>query len=382
MNRPLALHLKAATLCALAAIALSLPLLWLPLLPAWPGDWRPPILHPSAEALLAVFVAWWVAWCVVDIPRRGLKVLVWVATLWLLGGGIWLAGLYGYAASSLVPMTAAGLAGAGALAFGLSPAGSRRARWEALVGDRVAPEFLRARIDEQHLEVGPRTEHLAVAEVWWPDALRKDRAAWEEMEGLARRAGHHFRQAGGYLERCDGEGALFVFGAWGQKAEPPSVVGALWQWVQESGGCASLTRGECLAGVGNFPDQARWTVTGTPLRRAQRLAAAARSYAAGIVVEEDFLKEVTGFWRSRRLAWWDFEGQRVLLHEVTGPAEKAPFGAADDLRRWNLAWDFFWTGRWEEAGTTFATLAREKNDPVARIFALRCRAAQRGGSGA
>jgi len=99
-------------------------------------------------------------------------------------------------------------------------------------------------------------------------------------------------------------------------------------------------------------------------------------------VEEEFLKEVTGFWRSRRLAWWDFEGQRVLLHEVTGPAEKAPFGAADDLRRWNLAWDFFWTGRWEEAGTTFATLAREKNDPVARIFALRCRAAQRGGSGA
>ena len=107
-----AMHLKAALICALVAIVLALPLLWAPMLPGWPG-WRPPVANPRGEAILAVFLALWVAWCVVDIPRRGLKVLIWLATLWLLGGGIWLAGLYGYVASPLVPMTAVGLAGAG-----------------------------------------------------------------------------------------------------------------------------------------------------------------------------------------------------------------------------------------------------------------------------
>ena len=79
MNRPLALHLKAALLCALIAIVLALPLLWLPMLPAWQG-WRPPVVSPRVEAILAVIMALWVAWCVVDIPRRGLKVLICLAT--------------------------------------------------------------------------------------------------------------------------------------------------------------------------------------------------------------------------------------------------------------------------------------------------------------
>ena len=119
MKRPLVLHLKAALICALVAIVLALPLLWFPLLPSWTG-WRPPMVSPRIEAIVAVIVALWVAWCVVDIPRMSLKVLVWLATLWLLGGGIWLAGLYGYPSSSLVPLTAAGLAGAGGLFFSLS----------------------------------------------------------------------------------------------------------------------------------------------------------------------------------------------------------------------------------------------------------------------
>ena len=69
MKHPLALHLKAALICALVAIVLALPLLWVPLLPTWQG-WRPPVINPRAEAILAVFVALRVAWCVVDIPRR------------------------------------------------------------------------------------------------------------------------------------------------------------------------------------------------------------------------------------------------------------------------------------------------------------------------
>ena len=220
MNRPLALHLKAALLCALIAIVLALPLLWLPMLLAWQG-WRPPVVSPRVEAILAVIMALWVAWCVVDIPRRGLKVLIWLATLWLLGGGIWLAGLYGYNSSSLVPLTAAGLAGAGALAFSFTPTGSRRARWQSLVGGRVAPEFLRSRIDEQYLEEGPRSEVLAVAEVLWPGHMEgESHEAWKGLPGLAARAARHFHQAGGYLERCDGEGALFAFGLWGQAAPP------------------------------------------------------------------------------------------------------------------------------------------------------------------
>jgi len=373
MNRPLALHLKAALLSALAAIVLALPLLWVPLLPAWQG-WRPPVVSPRAEAILAVLMALAVAWCVVDIPRRGLKVLIWLATLWLLGGGIWLAGLYGYAASSLVPLIAAALAGAIALAFSFTPAGSRRARWQSLVGGRVAPEFLRARIDERHLEEGPRSELLAVAEVLWPGHEEGDHAAWQGLSGLAERAARHFQRAGGYLERCDGEGALFAFGLWGQSAETTDVLGALWRWVREAGGCAALTRGECVAGVGQFPGEVRWTVGGSPLRRVRRMASAARGYAARVLVDESLAGEVAEGWQSRRMAWWEFDGDRLLLHEITGPAES---GGEDEARRWDRGWDAFWAGQWAEAENAFAALARERDDAAARVFALRSAAARR-----
>ena len=374
MKRPLVLHLKAALICALIGIVLALPLLWVPTLPAWQG-WRPPVVSPRAEAVLAIIMALWVAWCVVDIPRRGLKILIWLATLWLLGGGIWLAGLYGYASSSLVPLTAASLAGAGALAFSFTPAGSRRARWQSLVGGRVAPEFLRARIDEQHLEESPRGQVLAVAEVLWPGHAEGDHAAWNGLAELADRAARHFHQAGGYLERCDGEGALFAFGMWGQTAEPKDVVSAVWTWVREAGGCAALTRGECVAGVGRFPVEARWTVGGAPLRRARRMAAAARGYAARVLVEEALANEVAEGWQARRLAWWDFEGDRLLLHEITGPVEEG--GKDDRLRRWDHAWEAFWAGQWGDAENAFAALAREQDDAAARVFALRSAAARR-----
>jgi len=374
MKRPLALHLKAALICALIGIVLALPLLWVPMLPAWQG-WRPPMVSPRAEALLAIIMALWVAWCVVDIPRRSLKILIWLATLWLLGGGIWLAGLYGYSASSLVPLTAAVLAGAGALVFSSTPAGSRRARWQSLVGGRVAPEFLRARIDEQHLEEGPRSEVLAVAEVLWPGHAEGDHVAWNGLSELADRAARHFHRVGGYLERCDGEGALFAFGMWGQTAEPKEVIGALWTWVRDAGGCAALTRGECVAGVGQFPAEVRWTVGGVPLRRARRMAAAARGYAARLLVEEALANEVAEGWQARRMAWWDFEGDRLLLHEITGPAEEG--GKDDVLRRWDRAWEAFWAGQWAEAENAFAELAREQDDAAARVFALRSAAARR-----
>ncbi len=376
MKHPLALHLKAALICALVAIVLALPLLWVPLLPTWQG-WRPPLVNPPAEALLAVFAALWVAWCVVDIPRGGLKVLIWLATLWLLGGGIWLAGLYGFELSSLVPVTAAGLAGAGALAFSGTPAGSQRARWQSLVGGRVGETFLRTRLDQRHLEDGPSGQVLAVAEILWPGHPGGAHAAWNERPGLTARAARHFQRAGGYLERCDGEGALFAFGLWGQPAPTEDLVCALHAWIKEAGGCAALSRGECVSGVGHFPAEVRWTVSGTPLRRTRRMAAAARGYAAGLLVEESLAAEVAAGWKSRRMAWWDFEGERVLLHEVTGPA--AADGGAS--ARWDLAWDAFWDGRWAEAENAFGTLAREQDDAAARIFALRSAAARRTASG-
>jgi hypothetical protein len=376
MKRPLILHLKAALLCAFAAMALALPLLWVPLLPSWQG-WRPPVASPRAEAVIAVVMALWVAWCVVDIPRRSLKVLIWLATLWLLGSGIWLADLFGFSASSLVPVFASGLAGALGLVFSLTPAGSRRARWSSLVGGRVSRDFLQERIDERYLEEGPRTEVLMVAEILWPGDVEDEHKAWAGMAERAAAAARHFQNAGGYLERCDAEGARFVFGCWGWSAGPAPVVTALWNWVAQAGGCAAVTRGECLTGVGNLPTGARWTVNGAPLRRAARMAAAARSYAAKLLIEDSMAADLGEAWCSRRMAWWDFEGQRLLLREVVSTAADAPPGTGDNIRRWDYAWDAFWNGEWMAAENGFAALARETADGAARIFALRSQAARR-----
>lgn len=379
MRQPLKLHLKAALICALIAIVLSLPLVWVPQLPVWKG-WRPELISPRAEALLAVFAAIWTAWCVVDIPRRALKVLVWIATIWLLGSGLWIAGLYGLPTNALVPLTAAGLAGAGALAFSFSPAGSRRARWEALVGNRVAPDLLRAFIDESQLEDDPRTEALAVVEVLWPGGGEDEHKAWGDLAERSRLAAKHFQRVGGYLERCDGEGARFVFGCWGREVMPALMVEAVTEWVKNAGGCAVITRGECVTGVGYFPTGARWTVGGSPLRRASRMAAAARGYAARVVVEDALAKEADKTWISRRLAWWDFEGERILLREIVQKTSEASPETAEALRRWDRAWEAFWSGDWSTAENVFAALAREREDAAARIFAMRSEAARRQGA--
>lgn len=376
MTRPLTLHLKATLLCASGALVLALPLLWAPLLPSWHG-WRPPLVSPRAEAIVALVMAFWTAWCVVDIPRRGLKVLVWLGTLWLLGSGIWLSDLYGYSASSLVPVAAAAIAGAAGIAFSLTPAGSRRARWQSLVGKRVDPEFLRARIDEQYLDESPRSAVLVVAQVLWPVAADDERSAWEALGPMAESAARHFQPAGAYLERCDGEGALFVFGCWGRPFDATQIVRTLWDWVGKAGGCAAVVQGECTTGVARFPAEVRWAVGGAPLRRAARMAAAARSYAARLVADHDFVAMAGDDWRSRRLVWWDFEGKRLLLREITGPSAGAEPGGGDDLRRWDRAWEAFWNGDWLDAENGFASLAREREDAAARIFALRSAAARR-----
>lgn len=374
MIRPLTLHLKAALLCGLAAVVLALPLLWLPeLFPSW-QSWRPPRVSPRAEALVAIAAAFWVAWCVVDIPRRGLKILIWVATLWLLGSGIWLAGLYGYAASSLAPLAAAFLAGVVALGFSLSPAGSRKARWLSMVGERVSPRFLRRKIDESALGGEPQTKVVSVVEILWPGHARNEPREWQGTSETASQAARHFLDAGGYLERCDAEGARFVFGCWDEEPAAPDLVRTAWEWLSRAGGCASLTRGECVCGIAPLPGGPRWTLAGKPLRRALRMAVAARGYAASLLVEDSLASGLDDAWHSRRMAWWDFEGDRILLCQITGPSKE---GSGDDLRRWNHAWEAFWSGDWATAESGFATLARERNDDAARIFAMRSSSARR-----
>jgi hypothetical protein len=375
MKRPLILHLKVALLCTLAAVALALPLLWLPQLPAWPA-WRPPLINPRVEAVLAVLAAAWTAWCVVDIPRRGMKLLILVASLWLLGSGIWLSWLYGYPVLSVVPLTAAGLAGAGAFAFSFSSLGSRRARWHSLVGGRVAADLLHEHIDGRRLEEGPQPATVTVVEVLWP-GVDPSADVWREVEKVAAGAAQHFQAGGGYVERCDAEGARFVFGLWGQTPLLPDLVGATWDWVSKAGGCAALTQGECLAGVARLPDETRWTLSGAPLRRAARLAASARGYAAKLLMEDSACGAIAEVWTSRRMAWWDFEGEAVLLREITGPQSTEDPARAEALRRWERAWDDFWAGDWPAAGNGFAALAREQDDAAARVFALRSEQARR-----
>lgn len=113
------------------------------------------------------------------------------------------------------------------------------------------------------------------------------------------------------------------------------------------------------------------------MRRAARMAAATRGYAARLVIEDSLLRETDEAWTSRRLAWWDFEGERVLLREITGVTTESSPDDAEASRRWDRAWDAFWSGDWATAENVFASLAREREDSAARIFAMRSEAARR-----
>lgn len=378
MNRPLALHLKAALLCALAAVALSLPLIWVPMVNAG-VSWWPTSVTPRTEAVLALLAALWVAWCVVDIPRRDLKILIWAGSVWLLLSGIWLAGLYGWPSGMLVPVTAAVLSGAAALFFSFTPYGSRRVRWEKLVGSRVSRRVLRGHIDERHLDERPQERVVSVAEVLWPSGTDEGHEPWLAMTLQATSAAEQLLPGGGFMERCDAEGARVVFGCWGDDPGHEEVVRLLWQWLQRNGGTAAVARGGCMVGVGNLPTGPRWTLRGSTVRRASRLAATARGYGARLVMEDAMVQALPKAWVTRRLAWWDFEGERVLLREVVGPASDLSPTESERVRRWERAWEAFWQADWESAEILFLGLAKESDDAVARIFALRSSSARRGG---
>jgi len=107
------------------------------------------------------------------------------------------------------------------------------------------------------------------------------------------------------------------------------------------------------------------------------MASTARGYGAGVLIEESLADEVSADWPSRRVVWWDFEGQRILLREVTGPAADEDPKRAACLRSWDDAWDAFWSGNWAAAENGFAGLARDGDDSAARVFALRSSAARR-----
>jgi hypothetical protein len=99
-----------------------------------------------------------------------------------------------------------------------------------------------------------------------------------------------------------------------------------------------------------------------------------------VLIEDALTGDSGDAWQSRRMAWCDFDGERILLHEVTGPAENVSGQSGEDLRRWDAAWDAFWAGQWAEAENAFAALAREREDSAARVFALRSAAARRAGT--
>jgi hypothetical protein len=111
------------------------------------------------------------------------------------------------------------------------------------------------------------------------------------------------------------------------------------------------------------------------------MAASARGYAAKLLLEDAAAGELGGAWSTRRMAWWDFEGEAILLREVTGPARSEDPARVEALRRWERAWDDFWAGDWPSAGNAFAALAREQDDAAARVFALRSEQARRQDAG-
>jgi hypothetical protein len=96
-------------------------------------------------------------------------------------------------------------------------------------------------------------------------------------------------------------------------------------------------------------------------------------------MEDAMVQALPKAWVTRRLAWWDFEGERVLLREVVGPASDLSPTESERVCRWERAWEAFWQADWESAEILFLGLAKESDDAVARIFALRSSSARRGG---
>ena len=109
------------------------------------------------------------------------------------------------------------------------------------------------------------------------------------------------------------------------------------------------------------------------------MASAARGYAARVMVEDALANQLAEAWLTRRMAWWDFEGERILLREIVGSTEDEASEASVDVERWDRAWEALWRGHWVDAEKGFASLARERDDVAARIFALRSAAARRHG---
>ena len=78
------------------------------------------------------------------------------------------------------------------------------------------------------------------------------------------------------------------------------MVDALWQWVRQAGGCAALTRGECVCGASDLPAGKRWTVSGAPLRRSQRVR------VTGVPVVPNLQKDIKAIQHELGLIQYNF----------------------------------------------------------------------------
>ncbi len=332
---------------------------------------------PILQYVLAVVLAFGIAWTTIDIPRPSLKHAVAAAAVLELAALTALFKLSDRYFSPFPGLTA--ILGSFAIGFlySRSEAGSRKRLLRQILGDRISESTFKQLIDSAeplNLEGERRDVTIVVCEIFNHDELEETLPAADYValtNSFRRNVADLLVEAGGYLDECDGESVRVVFGAplrdvhhataaCAAALELEDRLNAVNRechtiWKQMFDFRIGVNSGEMVLGAYGSRRLGNYSVAGEPVEFGRRLCRANLIYGSRILVGAGtfYFAEPAIEVRPMEMIQRFDDGSREEIYELLGLRDVLSF---EELERRDL----FWTGvvyyrsqLWDEALDTF-----------------------------
>lgn len=370
------------------------------------GGGSSPAGSPLVEQLLAVAVAFGAAWCVIDIPHPGHKLLVAVLLLLVLAGLSPALALYGVAFGPFPALGSAALAVTAGLFYSGTEPGMRKRLLLEAVGSRISqPVFENLVNGREPLRLSPGTRDVSVlvCRVFNQAELR-ERLSPADLVSLGnlfhRTTAGFLMDRGAYLDESSPDLVRVFFGLL-----PPREDHALEacraalelrtrlrilsdeceaRWFQRLDCGVGISSGPMTVGVYGSPGHHHYTGVGGDADFARTLARANRHYGSDVLISSRGY-QFAGEGVEVRPLEMIHDPEKHLLSEVYQLLAMAGNLSDSDRARRDAFWQgviWYRAGRFEDALARFEQAAPPGGeDAPLRFFVDRCRS-RRPGSGA
>jgi class 3 adenylate cyclase len=266
-------------------------------------------LHPVprlSQAILAVGLAFGIAWTTVDINRLSLKCIIAGGALIEVLTATWVVNLFGFFFSPFPSLLAVTLSFAAGFAYAHTTGGSRKRMVHSIFGDRISDRTFHTLIDSDvplNFEGDRCDATVVVCEIFNQEQLANSLPVNNYVamhNAFLRNASEFLVERGGYLDECDGESLRVIFGTPAPDAshaitgcEAALALAARLEEVNRE--CAQIWKqmfdfrigvntGEMIVAAYGSRHLGSFSVSGEPVEFARRLCAANTIYGSRILL--------------------------------------------------------------------------------------------------